>query len=258
MTKKPKTKKCPRKIPAAKKSPEKHADYKRSEAEERLVAEYFARQRASHAAPKIRNKSSDGDNFAGIHDHPDKEVWLAAFTKAMGSADNDFSVNLSQDLINTFGGPPRENRMNMALSAMHGIGPRDEIEGLLAAQMVAIHNAAMVCLARAHVESQPFDFRQANLNQATKLTRTFVAQLEALNRHRGKGQQKMTVEHVHVHAGGQAVVGNVQGGAAPKTEGQPHEQITHAPGTPMPSQDPARDALPVPGDGQRTLQTSRG
>src|SRR5258708_25891945 len=25
--------------------------------------------------------------------------------------------------------------------------------------------------------------------------------LEALNRHRGKGQQKVTVEHVHVHSG---------------------------------------------------------
>ena len=31
--------------------------------------------------------------------------------------------------------------------------------------------------------------------------------MEALNRYRGKGQQKMTVEHVHVHDGGQAMVG---------------------------------------------------
>ncbi len=36
--------------------------------------------------------------------------------------------------------------------------------------------------------------------------------MEALNRHRGKGQQKMTVEHIHVGEGGQAIVGNVQGG----------------------------------------------
>jgi hypothetical protein len=34
--------------------------------------------------------------------------------------------------------------------------------------------------------------------------------LDALNRYRGKGQQKVTVEHVHVHAGGQAVVGTIQ------------------------------------------------
>jgi len=34
--------------------------------------------------------------------------------------------------------------------------------------------------------------------------RTFTAQVEALQRYRGKGQQKVTVEHVHVHSGGRA------------------------------------------------------
>ena len=49
--------------------------------------------------------------------------------------------------------------------------------------------------------------------------------LEALNRHRGKGQQKVTVEHVHVHEGSQAIVGNVQSqgvGLTSKAEEQPH------------------------------------
>ncbi len=62
--------------------------------------------------------------------------------------------------------------------------------------------------------------------QSVKLTRAFTAQLEALNRHRGKGQQKMTVEHVHIHDGGQAVIGSVtkgQGGVMMKIEDQPHE-----------------------------------
>jgi hypothetical protein len=39
--------------------------------------------------------------------------------------------------------------------------------------------------------------------------RTFVNQTEALGRYRGKGEQKMTVEHVHVYEGGQAIVGQV-------------------------------------------------
>ena len=34
----------------------------------------------------------------------------------------------------------------------------------------------------------------------------------ALDKHRGKGQQRVTVEHVHVHEGGQAIVGNVEAG----------------------------------------------
>jgi len=49
-------------------------------------------------------------------------------------------------------------------------------------------------------------------NLAVKLLRTYTAQPEALQRYRGNGQQKATVEHVHVHSGGQAIVGAVTGG----------------------------------------------
>ena len=58
---------------------------------------------------------------------------------------------------------------------------------------------------------QNFEGRRENLSQANKLSRTYAALIEALNHHRGKGQQKVTVEHVHVHSGGQAVVGAVGG-----------------------------------------------
>ena len=47
------------------------------------------------------------------------------------------------------------------------------------------------------------------LNQAVKLARTYTAQMEALNRYRGKGSQQMVVENVHVTEGGQAIVGPV-------------------------------------------------
>jgi len=50
---------------------------------------------------------------------------------------------------------------------------------------------------------------EVNINRATKLMRTFANQTEALGRYRGKGEQKMTVEHVHVYKGGQAIVGQV-------------------------------------------------
>jgi len=46
-------------------------------------------------------------------------------------------------------------------------------------------------------------------NLANKLLRTYTAQVEALSRYRGKGQQTVRVEHVTVQAGGQAIVGAV-------------------------------------------------
>jgi len=49
-------------------------------------------------------------------------------------------------------------------------------------------------------------------SEQSALMRVFAEQLEALQRLRGKtGQQKVTVEHVHVHEGGKAIVGNVAG-----------------------------------------------
>jgi hypothetical protein len=71
--------------------------------------------------------------------------------------------------------------------------------------------------------------RRENLNQANKLTRSYATLVEALDRHRGKGQQHVTVEHVHVHQGGQAIVGAVtQGGGAP-IENRKDNPMHHGP-----------------------------
>ncbi|EKD33698.1 MAG: hypothetical protein ACD_75C02623G0004 [uncultured bacterium] len=100
------------------------------------------------------------------------------------------------------------NRMTPLL---HAIGPKDELEGMLAVQMVGAHNLAMTFLARA-AQSGQMAAIDANINRATKLSRTFAVLLEGLNKHRGKGAQKIVVEHVHVESGGQAIVGNVNQG----------------------------------------------
>lgn len=122
----------------------------------------------------------------------------------------------------------------------------------------------MECYRRAMIGEQTFEGRRENLAQANKLSRTHAALLEALNRHRGKGQQKVTVEHVHVHAGGQAVVGMVAapgqpgGGDRSKLEEQPHaKQIAHAPEPAMPCPDTGRDALPIAGDDERAVPDAR-
>jgi hypothetical protein len=158
----------------------------------------------------------------------------------------------------------RDRQLNATIDALIGIAPKDELEGMMAAQLVAAHNAAMECYRRAMIGEQSFEGRRENLTQANKLSRTYAALVEALNRHRGKGQQKVTVEHVHVHAGGQAVVGMVApsgqpgGGDTIKIEEQPHaKQLANAPQFALPCPDTGRDALPVARDGERTLPDAR-
>ena len=148
-----------------------------------------------------------------------------------------------------------------AVDALVGIAPRDELEGMIAAQLVACHNASMECYRRAMIGEQSFEGRRENLSQANKLSRTYAALLDALNGHRGKGLQKVTVEHVHVHSGAQAVVGTVEtpgGGDRPKSEDQPHaKQIAHAPGPAMWSAHEEREPLPIAGDAERPMPDAR-
>jgi hypothetical protein len=155
----------------------------------------------------------------------------------------------------------RDRQYGATIAGLIGIGPKDEIEGMIAAQLIAAHNAAMECYRRAMIAEQTLEGRRDNLSQANKLSRTYAVLLDALNRHRGKGQQKVTVEHVHVHAGGQAVVGMVEtpgGGDRAKSEDQPHaKQITHAPQRAVWSADKEREPVPIAGNAERPLPTAR-
>src|SRR6266403_93837 len=85
----------------------------------------------------------------------------------------------------------RNKLYSAAIAGLVGIGPKDELEGMLAAQLIACHNASMECYRRSMIGEQTFEGRRENLNQANKLSRSYALLLEALNR-----QQKVTVEHV--------------------------------------------------------------
>src|SRR6187401_1968744 len=138
--------------------------------------------------------------------------------------------------------------------ALIGIQPNGELEGMLAAQLIACHNAAMECYRRAMNSQLPA--RDYHLNQANKLSRTYSTLLDSLNKHRGKGQQRVTVEHVHVHQGGQAIVGHVEpgGGGATKSKEQPHaKQIAHAPQPSVWGPNETGDSVPVTSDAERPV-----
>jgi hypothetical protein len=184
-----------------------------------------------------------------------------------GSQSDDWNNVLTNQTLNTLwtarsNDETRQLQYSATGAALVGIEPRDELEGMMAAQLIAAHNAGMECYRRAMISGQSFEGRRENLNQANKLSRTYTSLIEALNRHRGKGQQKVTVEHVHVHAGGQAVVGTVEtpgGGGRTKSEDQPHaKQVTHAPQSALWGADKERDAVPVTGDAERSLPDPRG
>ncbi len=146
----------------------------------------------------------------------DPSDYIVALKSVGGSQFKDWNNALAQQAertlwVNNSDLDESESQLRATLAALLGIKPRDELEGMMAAQLIAAHNAAMECYRRAMIGKQTFEGRRENLNQASKLSRTWATLLDALNKHRGKGQQKMIVEHVHVHSGGQAVVGTIEG-----------------------------------------------
>jgi hypothetical protein len=152
----------------------------------------------------------------------------------------------------------REWKQQAILATIKAMAPRDAIEGQLIAQMIATNEAAMECLRRAALLEQTFEARQSALGLANKLLRAYAMQVKTLNRHRGKGQQTVRVEHVTVQAGGQAIVGNVEaggGGDGRQIEHQPHAPVLADAGLPMLwSEDQTRDSVSgTSGTGQEAL-----
>ena len=120
-----------------------------------------------------------------------------------------------------------------AVELYEDLKPADGLEGMLAIQMVGTHHAALECLRRAAVPDQTIVSRDMNLKHATKLMVLYNQQVAALDKHRGKGQQKVTVEHVHVAAGGQAIVGNVEAGSRALSSTRNAAPIAHQAEVPL-------------------------
>jgi hypothetical protein len=186
-----------------------------------------------------------------------------------GSPSGAFTAVLVNQVAGAiFQGPKPDREMvgalqEAALTAMRGIAPADPLEGMLAAQMIAVHEAAMEAFRRAALAEQTFAGREAGLKYGAKLSRTYAALVDALDRHRGKGQpQVVRVERVTVEAGGRAIVGAVTqgGGAQNESEDRPHAQaaLAHAPEPALRCPDPLRQPVPVADDeGQATLSDAR-
>jgi hypothetical protein len=173
--------------------------------EERTAIEKAHTRKTAGPAPRLRVQ----DTKISI-DHADPVVGWLLLQEALGSSDSDFLNVFLKQLANASGkgGQVEEEDLNFMVSVVKGIEPRDQIETMLAAQMAGIHKTIMTFTRRlANVETiQQQDSAERALN---KLARTFVSQMEALKRYRTGGEQKVTVQHVSVSEGGQAIVGNV-------------------------------------------------
>ena len=230
-------------------------------AQDRAILEAQQRRRAAKPSRARIKVDEEGNTHRLGPDHPDAKIGTVRLMEAIGTGSFEFLDGLLSQLANagSQGPKPDERGINFMLSVVEGIAPKDEVEAMLATQMAAVHMASMTFARRlAHVDNIP---QQDSAERAfNKLARTFTAQVDALKRYRTGGQQKVTVEHVHVHAGGQAIVGTVEKGssAGQDKQGECHAKaLTYAPQSPLRSQDTAREPVPVPSNGERKVPDAR-
>lgn len=164
----------------------------------------------------------------------------------------------------------RTKRREAVLLGLVAFEPRDEIEGMLAAQAMALHAMTMELSRRAMLAEQPGELAAGMRKGAVLASRAFVEVTEALERRRGKGRsQSIVVKHMHIAGDARAMIGNFGpggGGDGKGIEGEPHAppaRLAHdSPvGSVLPAllgQDPERQPLPGTGDaGKEAMQDAR-
>jgi hypothetical protein len=116
-----------------------------------------------------------------VADHPEDRKLLKFIGGSESPSWNNILANQAlQALWRKNSSPEQEKKqVSATIAALMGIAPKDELEGMMAAQLIAAHNAAMECYRRAMIDEQTFEGRRENLAQANKLTRTFGTLLEA-------------------------------------------------------------------------------
>lgn len=114
----------------------------------------------------------------------------------------------------------RDNQLNETSDLFDSLGADNTIKTMLVAQMAAVHD----------LQQETFLFakglprlqeRQSHMNTVAKLSHVFLQQAALLHKLQGNEQQKVIVEHVHIHPGAKAIVGNLDiGGRGNESKSQ--------------------------------------
>jgi len=104
----------------------------------------------------------------------------------------------AMDIIQYENEKERHAQANAAMALLHELDPQDAVEGMLCAQMVMLF-----LLSGYGLRSDYNDSRYRSME-------TFTRSVEALSKYRNKGKQNITVQHVNINEGANAVIGDVK------------------------------------------------
>ena len=213
---------CPAVSPQAKEPKAKKGELAPHSARDVALADRLqARRRAKPPLSQMTVEMNCGGATLS-YKHSDQALAAMRLMDVLATGDASFSLGILGQLANiaSLGNEVVGKELDFALAIVKAVDPKDELEALLATQMAAVHISTMA-MARRLRNAELIETRDSASGAFNKLARTFTTQIEALKKHRANGEQTVRVEHVHVHAGGQAVVGNLGTGGVAKSKATP-------------------------------------
>jgi len=216
-------------------------------ARERAAFKTFVEHKVANPAPRLKVSENGGQTSITLDD-PKSGIGDLLLMEALGSMDPDFVDGLLRQLgdAGAQDGKVNEKTLNFMLAVVKGVKPKDQVEAMLAAQMAAVHIAAMRFagdLTRVETMLEQ-DSAERALN---KLTRTFTTQTEALKRYRTGGEEKVTLRDVAIAEGAQESVGNVAHASPddPEKTAASQQALANARIIPMPRSEKGKERVSV-------------
>jgi hypothetical protein len=204
-------------LPSKKSEPKE--EFFATEQETAALLNQVARIKASSWTPHLKVESG-----RLVPDHPDEVIGLGLVAQALGVRINCALAQLDQlAQLARRGDVIDQQRANALFGSVQEIGPTNGIEAMLALQMAAVHDNAMMAGSRLR-SSQNIVEQDSTERAFNKLCRTYTSQMETLKRFRTAGENA-TVQNVQVNEGGQAVVANL----GDATSGTTLEKATKSP-----------------------------
>lgn len=212
------------------------------------------------------------DGYVLASPHSDHDAWVAMICDAFGTRSEAtakvFAHQLTKLCSQNWHPPenpddpeargewcPDETELNTILNFVAGVKPRNEMQAALAAQMCAVHMMTMRASEEA-INRGMLDSRTAAI--AGKLARTFVMQMDALGRAKGRKTTRQHIrvsyekhEHKHVHVDR----GDGDFGGQPR-EARGTRELAERPALPRPEQVGAVVRFPG-GEGEEGLPAPR-
>src|SRR6266478_6652675 len=143
---------------------------------------------------------------------PTDLAWRKRLKTAFGTVSDEF-VDMALHHLERAARMPGDGASDMAINGgiamITAFAPKNEVEAALALQAACTHMTAMAVMSRIGGAGGGPQRLPGLASATAKLLRAYCTQVETYRRLRGGGEQNIRVEHVHVHEGGQAIVGAI-------------------------------------------------